>query len=262
MDYTQLNKPEVIYELRLRNIPFIPTQTANELKDLLVASLDVIRYPLLNESPYDFQTDIDEIKKCLLLISATILSYPLRKSKIFPYIFHVKNRLSLLEITTDLTNEQITNYRSLFEELLSLESRYNNIEHPPISTYHSTESITQTSIPQPLLESLTQSLSHLSSNRSNLEIKKFNYSGDGCPREFISRVEEFALCRNINFSLLSNHIYDILSGVALDWYRSNKQALLNWNSFKDAFQEYFKITDYDYKIKKLLIHVNKNIMNV
>lgn len=254
MDISQLNKPEIIYELNLRNAQFQPTQTAVELREILSNILaESHLYPPTSLSPYTLARDIEELKKCLDILDITITSYPNRKTKIIPYITHIRNRLSLIEINTESPPEDIQNYKSLWEQLKTHEQRFQILEPTPsTSVYHSATSVQETTVPNIFFDTLTQTLTNLSYNRPNTEIKKFSFSGDRCPREFILKVEEFATARNISNNTLYNHIYDVLSGIALDWFRANKDSIRDWEAFKTSLFKYFEITDYDYKLKKFI----------
>lgn len=264
MDFTHLNKPEIIYELKLRQLQFAESNTAPELREILTENVNL---ECLSQSPLDLSTDLTAIENCLNLIETLILSYPNRKNKLSPYLTHTKNRLSLLDIHTEHTPEILNKYKSFWSRLRQSETKYYSLEQPPSlshSSFHSACSLfdnTQqpsttkenTSPSQStFFQSLTKTLEDLSRNRPLADLRKFNYDGKGCPRDFIQKVEEFAICRNINYSSLYNNIYDFLSAHALDWFRANKSQFNNWESFKVLFYKYFDITDYDYKVKKFI----------
>lgn len=254
MDVTQLNKPEIVYELRLRRAHINPTHLVDQLRTQLSLILeDTESHPPSNSSPCELNVNIQDITKILTILPTYFATIPIRKAKITTYLNHLRNRLNLIEITSENSTEEVEKITTFWNQLSALETRLAALDYtPPVSTYHSAENVQNSSPSHPILDTLAQRLANLSDNRSSNEIKRFNYKGDGCPKDFLQHVEEFATSRNISNTALYNHIYDILSGPALDWFRSKKDTLQDWSTFKTAFTKDFEIVDYDYKLMKTI----------
>lgn len=76
MDTTELNKPEVIFELRLRGQNAVTAQTADELRTQLDNLLALPDCPLpATTSPNDFATDMTEITKCLKILESCLNTF-------------------------------------------------------------------------------------------------------------------------------------------------------------------------------------------
>lgn len=252
MDPTELNKPEILYELKLRNQQVSTTQTADDLRTLLTNILSNPESPSpLTKSPNDLATDVQDITKCIKLIENCILSFPHRQTKIPTYLAHTRSRLNLIDLDSDLTADQLSQLNSLSNELAQLNIQYSSLTATPSnSAYHSAESVQVNSTPLSYFNTLTDKLLSISDGRHTNDFKRFIFKGEGCPRDFIQKIEEFATVRNITEKTLYNHIYDILSGIALDWFRARKDSIKDWTSFRNQLTTDFEITDYDYTLKK------------
>lgn len=252
----QLNKPEICFELKVRNIEFSQTDTSEILRQKLLTALQTPdTYPTLQISPNNLTTDFEEITKNLKLIEACLTSFSTRKLKIFPYLTHTRMRLNLIDLTADLTSDQLSIYLKLSHDLDTFQTQYDRlIDGPSQSENHSTVAVQDTCIlpSQLYFDTLTQKLQNISDNKYNQDFKRFNFKGEGCPKEFITNLEEFALIRNIPEKILFNHIYDILHGTALDWFRSKKEHIKDWKTFKTTLLNDFEVANHDFNIKKII----------
>lgn len=249
MDSTLLNKPELVYELKVRSIEFSNTATAEELRILLDPLIILNPSPDI-ESPYSLEQDLEEVGKCLAFITAKINSFSNRfKPKINTYILHLTDRLNRMDIHTEIPMETINKFNKL-----TLEFKKNKENFKELISESESNSSTIINIPEKNtsdIDKLAQKLSFFSHNNMT-DFKKFNFKGETCPMEFIQKVEEFAIARNISHKQLHSHIYDLLSGIPLDWFRSRVNKLVNWDLFKNKFIEDFEIHDHDFKLKKTI----------
>lgn len=71
MEFTFLNKPELLYEARLRSITFSSSVTAEELRSLLTSHSDTPTVDFAH-SPLPVEADLQQIEKCLSLLSSLI----------------------------------------------------------------------------------------------------------------------------------------------------------------------------------------------
>lgn len=249
----ELNKPEIIYELRIRGQNILNNQTADELRNQLTELLSSPNCPQSTTiSPNDLNSDINDINKCLKILETCINTYPVRKNKIPAYITHIRNRLGLINYDDEISNENILIINSLSGELSQLNTRYENLTPTPQSTYHSAESVIQSNpiIPTTYFDALTNKIVSLHDYKIHNDLKKFNFKGDSCPRHFINKIEEYASIRKISKSTLYSHIYDLLSGNALDWFSSKKNIIEDWQSFSTQLINDYEITNHDYLLKK------------
>lgn len=266
MDFTELNKPELIFECRLRNIEFQPTETVQQLRAKLAPTVsNPENFPLNSYSHNSITIDLDEISHCISILEACLSTFPSRKNKIPPYIAHIRTRLNLINLDEDLTPDQLNTFNSLANKLTQLQNNYLSLtQTPTTSQYHSATSLTNPQPVSPLLpnqnyfDTLTQKLINLTEPKYEKDLKRFIFRGDSCPINFIKNIEDFASIRNISQNVLYNHAYDILSGTALNWFQSRKNSISDWSSFKNLLIADFEIVNHDFNLKKVIENRKQN----
>ncbi|KAI8440650.1 hypothetical protein MSG28_001859 [Choristoneura fumiferana] len=71
MQTALLNKPELLYELKLRAVQFPSSATADDLRQLLNPLLE--QPCCIETSPYTLEQDMEEVTKCLTMVSSRLL---------------------------------------------------------------------------------------------------------------------------------------------------------------------------------------------
>lgn len=77
---------------------------------------------------------------------------------------------------------------------------------------------------------------------------KLTYNGQGDPRSFIERVEEYKKSYGVSDSKLFISAFHLFTGKALLWFRGNKSLVSNWLELKKLFLEEFDAVDYDHRL--------------
>lgn len=80
----------------------------------------------------------------------------------------------------------------------------------------------------------------------DLKKSKINFDGKSCVREFITEVEEYFLYKNFDEILLVGSFTDLLSGIALKWFRTVRFRIPSWRELKVALLKRFDRPDFDY----------------
>lgn len=108
-----LNKPELIYELKLRGTQITTSSTADELRQQLSSILESSPTESISQSPYSSEQDIDEIERSLSLISSRIATLHLsntHREKIATYLIHLQHRIDRVDITTECTKNTLDTF--------------------------------------------------------------------------------------------------------------------------------------------------------
>lgn len=250
MQTALLNKPELLYELRLRAVQFPTSATADDLRQLLNPLLE--QPCCIEASPYPLEQDMDEVTKCLTTVSSRLLltsTTNVHKDRIATNLEHLCARINRISVSTEDSSEFIQQYKQICEELTDCQKKFNSLQTSTLTSNY--ESATSFQQPHTDFELLAQKLSNLADIRQT-DFKQFNYKGDGCPRDFIQKVEEFAISRNIDQKRLHNRIFDLLTGTALDWYRAKRLTLTDWKTFKTQFIKDFEIHDHDFYLSQTI----------
>lgn len=89
-------------------------------------------------------------------------------------------------------------------------------------------------------------------------LHKWNLSYDGTTdvRNFIERVEELALSRNVSTVSLFSSAVELFSGIALDWYRVNRALFTSWSDIVSALKEEFELLDHE---RRLLAQIRATV---
>lgn len=101
----QLKLTKIIHEPRLRDINLKAPKILTNLE--VYFCFGQTQHPIQPNIPCNFDLDVQEIKKCHILISSLLSSYPIKKIKIKPYLHDVGNRLSKIDISTEFPTESL-----------------------------------------------------------------------------------------------------------------------------------------------------------
>ena len=80
----------------------------------------------------------------------------------------------------------------------------------------------------------------------------FSYDGKTCVIEFLERLEENRLARNISDARLLKSACELFKDVALDWYRTIASQLTTWPQLVKVLRETFGSPTYDRDVLKLV----------
>lgn len=93
--------------------------------------------------------------------------------------------------------------------------------------------------------SVSQSLNLASS--VSVPVYKWGLTFDGTSsiKAFLERVNEMSISRNVSEDQLFNSCFDLFEGVALTWYRANRDSFLSWGDIVSALKKDFLPPYYD-----------------
>lgn len=85
--------------------------------------------------------------------------------------------------------------------------------------------------------------------KRSLPVQKWNIKFTGDSKDwslnnFLERVDELRVARNVTEQELYNSSIDLFDGKALLWYRSNKHRFSNWSSLSELLRKHYEPPDY------------------
>lgn len=93
---------------------------------------------------------------------------------------------------------------------------------------------------------------------SSVPVYKWNitYDGSACVRDFIERVEELALARNVSNASLFSSAVELFSDKALLWFRVNRTSFSSWSEIVAALKDEFELQDHE---RRLLAQIRSTV---
>lgn len=80
----------------------------------------------------------------------------------------------------------------------------------------------------------------------DLKRSRIVFDGKACVREFITQVEEYFLYKNFDENVLVGSFSDLLSDIALKWFRTVRISIGSWRQLKEALLKRFDKPEFDY----------------
>lgn len=80
----------------------------------------------------------------------------------------------------------------------------------------------------------------------DLKRSRITFNGKTCVRDFITQVEEYFLYKNFDEYLLVGSFSDLLSDIALKWFRTVRINIASWPQLKEALLKRFDKPEFDY----------------
>lgn len=71
------------------------------------------------------------------------------------------------------------------------------------------------------------------------------FNGTSSVKAFLERVNDLSIARNISEDQLFNSCFDLFDGVALTWYRANRDSFVSWGDIVSALKKDFLPPYYD-----------------
>lgn len=267
-----LKKDELIYELGIRGIACADTKTVEELRCCLRPifklekantsfsypeyGLDVeVELKLISDKSVEIDSLIGKLESGALKQSPDILRSRLH---------HLLNRLDKMPVDS-LSTEKVQERSDLLAKVLSLLDALDNHTQPaetaPLgdaaaafaSIFVAGSSQNHMSDLDEALEETTPVLNStsipLTSPHSFQPVQKWNLKFTGDPKgisvhNFLERVNELRVARNVSDRQLFESAIDLFSGKALLWYRSNKQRVSDWQSLSRLLIKHYEPPDY------------------
>lgn len=235
--FLSLQKPELAYEVAVRGET--PADTVEALwKQIVKLTLAFPSEDIL-ESPFDALKDIDGINESLQKLETYLISLQnkydanllARAQNLFNHIVLRTNRVDSFENIETLT-------------LLNLVRNRTQAASVQLNEINSPESQPDTNANLPL--GLTQ-ISVTCDRGLTSDFSKLKFNGKGCPRAFITKVNEFIEARNIPSNKILAFGTEIFCDDALHWFRSIKTEISTWQELSDRIREDFSVSDYDYR---------------
>lgn len=273
MEINYLKKEMLVYELNVRGILVNDSKTVDELRSTLRPLLKLERQGKLNIPEYslDPKVEFNYVSSQLKEIHASASTFvgENAKTKLERFqsrLVHLSRRIDRIPVQK-LSSEEIQQRSELLVEALSLFDSLESLirSDPNLSILFETSRADDghaTSTPSrvqhnsnPATIPSHPTTSSANSNLINNVITKFEpvrkwgikFSGD--PKQltvhaFLERVEELKLARRVTDDEIFDSATDLLSGKALNWYRSNRTRLSSWKEFADLLKRHFEPPDY------------------
>lgn len=112
--------------------------------------------------------------------------------------------------------------------------------------------------PPQVLNSTSCELPHFSYTQSGKFVDvsrwKLTFDGTSSVTDFLERLEEMRISRNVSKTQLFNSISELLEGDAAVWYRFARVSIQNYDEFRDIFRSSFLPTNYEERIRDILKH--------
>ncbi|XP_028179289.1 uncharacterized protein LOC114366570 [Ostrinia furnacalis] len=243
--FNLLTKEELIYEVVIRDA--VPERTI----ELLRAQIRHLAQDIPSDEVSEFEGDalaelktisskIDELEE-LCNRKPLLLKKLNRVQTLGNHVFH---RLSRVEATEESDR---TLWERLDERLIPLLKRIDRMTHTFVSSYDF----------QPAEEEVS-GVPGLAENEP-LMVKPVNcfacvhslnlrFNGKDSVQDFIVRIEELCLSRNISREKLFNSAVELFTDEALYWYRGTRDQLNSWEYLKASLLEEYLPYDYDHRL--------------
>lgn len=241
--FLSLQKSELEYEVAVRGST--PADSVAELRKQIIKLAPILPAEDILESHLDSNIDLKQVKETLIKTQNNIQTLKTKFDKnLFTrtetMIHHLYHRLNRITATTD-SNELYktcrTNFKSQFNDLISLKpqpTEQTSSENSDSATTSSNSNETEKVI---------------TCDRNLIaELSKIKFSGKTCVRAFIQRIEEFMHSRNISPTKLMSFAYEIFTDDALHWFRFTKSKVNTWKELVESLKRDFSESDYDYRL--------------
>jgi hypothetical protein len=267
-----LSKWELEYEIKIRGV-VLPTDSTLEKCRSILRGL-VVKQKLRTTKPiennFSRTLDLEQIAMSLKDVETLLsnLDTPIEKAisdKINDRLRHISERLNRVHPKTD---DSLEDDFELFEtELYSLIGEFEQIKELDKS---SQVQVLNTSTIEPLANSSNISTQPSnskppvapvvtfktpSSNTSADVIHKWNVKFKGNPGtllDFLEKVEDLRIARNISEDCLFNSAYDLFDAEALQWFRSNRSRVQSWSELVALLKSCFLPFNLDSEINREL----------
>lgn len=268
-----LKKDELIYELGIRGVMCDDTKTVEELRCCLRPILKLEKANTSFSYPdYSFDVDAElqivsdkseELSSLIVRFKSGVLkqSPEILKSR----LHHLLNRLDKMPIAS-LAKEKVQQRSDLLARVLGLLDSLDTPTQPdeatvPGDTAVGLESIFAARVGQNYMSDsedapeIVSPPAHNSTgispivSHSSQPVQKWNLKFTGDPKgisvhNFLERVDELRLARNVSEQQLIESAIDLFGGKALLWYRSNKQRVSDWQSLSRLLVKHYEPPDY------------------
>lgn len=265
MDINRLKKDELIYELTVRGVTGTDTKTVEELRTCLRpllkfekanTSLSIPEYKLdIVEELKVIVSKYEELQKLLDKLIAG--SHKLGLESIISRSHHVLGRIDRMPISP-MSAEQVQQRSDIFSKVLCLIDSLDSFNAPKDSAgpsdavgldslladveLHNESSDDEINI-------ALNSTRLPTSSHSSQPVQKWNlkFSGDAkgiSIHNFLERVEELRVARNVSEPQLFESAIDLFEGKALLWFRSNKFRISSWKDLRGLLIRHYEPPDY------------------
>lgn len=75
-----------------------------------------------------------------------------------------------------------------------------------------------------------------------------SFDGTGNVHNFIERVNDLSLSRNVSTASLFSSAVELFTGHALDWFRVNRSSFNSWTDIVNALKEEFELLDHERRL--------------
>jgi len=251
INFLLLNKSELEYEVRVRLTE--PASDVQALKNQLISLSQRLTSEDILESTLPLEEDVSQIESVLNYTSSKLDQLEKKFSntankRVETYLNHLYYRLERLECSPSFL-EKITELRVLFE---TLEKKFLLLKNDNEQTFFEVASGHHSSVisakDQPIVVNSTPFQQPIGSVLSDL--RRIAYSGDGCPRSFLLKLDELRISRGLPSDRLLDHASEIFSGRALHWVRFQRQRnpSITWVTLSELLVKDFGSYDYDFKL--------------
>jgi len=274
---------ELEYEIKIRGV-VVPADSSLEKNRSILRGLlskQKLRTAKPTKNTFPRTLDLEQISKSLKDVESLILTLesPIEKScvdQINDRLRHISERFDRVLPKTDESLED--NFELLETELYSLIGEF---EQTKELNQSSQVQVLNTSNVDPLANSSNLSTHPVSSKSqvippvtfktpsSNISadvIHKWNlkFKGDpGTLLDFLEKVEDLRVARNISKDCLFNSAYDLFDAEALQWFRSNRSRVQSWSELVALLKACFLPFNLDSEINRELAdnyqHVTDNV---
>lgn len=237
---THLHKDEITHELSIRKLPYNPSSRRNSLCQALKQTAKLSRRGSLlvaDLTPADVASELeicrrkaDEIGQALaedLAVSAI--------DRLSSRCRYLLCRLSRLSDNPEGVAELKEKIKLMLEKLKENNSSNSDSESDQGSS-SSSEQVTR----------IVKKIIYQPEKSFNINSLNLKFKGDTCVRNFVSRLEELRLARNLSEAQIFRGFPEILDGPALSWFRSNRSNFKTYREIIVALKEDFDIPDLDH----------------
>lgn len=269
MNICYLKKEMLLHELRVRGVSVDDQSTVDKLRTTLRPLLKMEKAGAFKSSPYNLEFDdekiiirtlLDEVNESISTVSSEE-NVQNKFLSIQSRLVHLLNRVNRIPDQVLNVNQQSEKTELLIDVLAAIDTlESTSRQEPQLSNHfrdpdddiplHSSHVHNSTSQSVPFVNSVSPS-KYLSLEKWNLkftgDIKKLSV------HNFLERVNELRLARNITEKQLFDSAIDLFTGKALNWFRANNNRFQDWQGLSHLLRSHFEPPDYRARLFKEIL---------
>jgi hypothetical protein len=267
MNINYLRKELLIHELVVRGVPVEESTTVEKLRAALRPLLKLEKAGAFVYPPYSLKfidektlirTLLDEANDAIGTLSGENAQGKFLSTQ--SRLVHLLNRVNRIPDSILSTEEQAERTELLIDVLAALDSLETACKQDPhlsVNFKGSDEDLSRHS--SPAHNSTRNHVCNVNvppAKQSNIQKWNLKFSGEIkklSVHNFLERVEELRLARNLSTTQIFDSAVDLFDGKALNWFRANRNRFHDWTSLTNLLRRHFEPPDYRARLFKEIL---------